>query len=533
MSSVKIIPEGRWLTAKFKWAGRNKPMLGRFYIPHNDPFIVKELLRRIGNPWVQKRLEEHEEMTAGDINKIKEVRISQGYPVNTIKLSGKTIKISYDEARSLHGSKIAVVLSGGSDRALAHIGFLLALEALGIFPDYILGTSGGAIIAALRALSTSAKDIYEIAKKIQRGLCWQDILKFNFARLRDNPALFSGLDSGEKLMRVIDRLGLKRKRFSDTKIKLLTACYDINKCRTYVMGDHRWLKKELSYDLKTLDSGIYAKNMHLIYPEKDPLLSMAIRSSIGIPLLFSKKQIRFDKKDYGMQDGGIGEQCMIKTAANIIPVGTIIASSLGFAERPVYKDKQARGKRLSGTPAIQDTLRLIEALGVEQMKLTMNNPELLRGLKSVRVINPGIFLPSPGSFMRAQDIILSAKVSTQEIFNMFTIKKFFARWSKKMIRLLNESDFTLKLYCRDIAKINAALVRDDDPIILKPTTSKEWKKLYAADGGKVISKPVDQSTLMWALEDAADAYGTLRVMGAATALWLAKESLYLGRKRSR
>ena len=114
---------------------------------------------------------------------------------------------------------------------------------------------------------------------------------------------------------------------------------------------------------------------------------------------------------------------------------------------------------------------------------------------------------------------------------MLSIKKFFGRWSKKTIKLLNEIDFSPKLYCRDIAKVNAALVRDGDPIILKPTTSKEWKKLYKADGGKVISKPVDLSTLMWALGDAADAYGTLRVTAAAFALWMAKESLYLGKKR--
>jgi predicted acylesterase/phospholipase RssA len=51
-------------------------------------------------------------------------------------------------ARRLTGRAVGVALSGGGARALAHIGFLKAVEELGIPVDEIGGTSMGAVIAA-------------------------------------------------------------------------------------------------------------------------------------------------------------------------------------------------------------------------------------------------------------------------------------------------------------------------------------------------------------------------------------------------
>lgn len=48
-------------------------------------------------------------------------------------------------------SKLGIVLSGGGVRALAHAGFIKALIEHGITPDYLSGTSGGALVATLYA----------------------------------------------------------------------------------------------------------------------------------------------------------------------------------------------------------------------------------------------------------------------------------------------------------------------------------------------------------------------------------------------
>jgi NTE family protein len=47
--------------------------------------------------------------------------------------------------------RVALVLSGGSARAFAHVGAIKALDAAGVRPEIVVGTSAGAIVGALYA----------------------------------------------------------------------------------------------------------------------------------------------------------------------------------------------------------------------------------------------------------------------------------------------------------------------------------------------------------------------------------------------
>jgi len=60
---------------------------------------------------------------------------------------------------SSQNALIGVALSGGGVKGLAHIGLLKKLDALQIKPDFIAGTSMGAIIGALYATGMSGQDI--------------------------------------------------------------------------------------------------------------------------------------------------------------------------------------------------------------------------------------------------------------------------------------------------------------------------------------------------------------------------------------
>ena len=59
--------------------------------------------------------------------------------------------------------KIALVLGGGAARGFAHIGVIKALEAQGIVPDIIVGTSAGAVIGALYADGYNGFALQEMA----------------------------------------------------------------------------------------------------------------------------------------------------------------------------------------------------------------------------------------------------------------------------------------------------------------------------------------------------------------------------------
>lgn len=54
---------------------------------------------------------------------------------------------------------VALVLSGGSARGYAHIGVLKALEAHGLRPDIVVGTSSGSIVGALYASGMSPGEV--------------------------------------------------------------------------------------------------------------------------------------------------------------------------------------------------------------------------------------------------------------------------------------------------------------------------------------------------------------------------------------
>ena len=64
-------------------------------------------------------------------------------------------------------AKIALALGGGAARGFAHIGVIKALEAQGIFPDIIVGTSAGSVVGALYASGLNGFQIQELSMNMQ------------------------------------------------------------------------------------------------------------------------------------------------------------------------------------------------------------------------------------------------------------------------------------------------------------------------------------------------------------------------------
>ena len=60
-------------------------------------------------------------------------------------------------------AKIALALGGGAARGFAHIGVIKALEAQGISPDIIVGTSAGSVVGALYASGLNGFQIQELS----------------------------------------------------------------------------------------------------------------------------------------------------------------------------------------------------------------------------------------------------------------------------------------------------------------------------------------------------------------------------------
>lgn len=119
--------------------------------------------------------------------------------------------------------KVGLVLSGGTARGIAHIGVLKVMEECGIVPDYITGTSMGAIIGGLYALGYSADEIekmvYEMdwIKMFSDEISYKEIdvfwkqeypelpLKLTF-NLWEMPSLPKGVIQGQHVLSTLQQL---------------------------------------------------------------------------------------------------------------------------------------------------------------------------------------------------------------------------------------------------------------------------------------------------------------------------------------
>lgn len=66
-------------------------------------------------------------------------------------------------------ARIALALGGGAARGFAHIGVIKALEAQGISPDIVVGTSAGSVVGALYAAGYSGFDMQGLSMKMDEG----------------------------------------------------------------------------------------------------------------------------------------------------------------------------------------------------------------------------------------------------------------------------------------------------------------------------------------------------------------------------
>jgi NTE family protein len=85
-----------------------------------------------------------------------------------------TAKLEPPSARAIVPVKadrplVALVLGGGGARGFAHVGVIKALEAAGVRPDIVAGSSSGAIVAALYAGGFSGDELERLAVELDQG----------------------------------------------------------------------------------------------------------------------------------------------------------------------------------------------------------------------------------------------------------------------------------------------------------------------------------------------------------------------------
>ena len=116
---------------------------------------------------------------------------------------------------------VALVLSGGSARAFAHIGVIKVLEEQGLQPDIIVGTSAGSIVGALYASGLTATQL-ETALRQMDATVFSDFVMPGFGFLKGEM----GFIRGEKLHRFIDAR-LKQHHIGNFPIRFAAITTDL------------------------------------------------------------------------------------------------------------------------------------------------------------------------------------------------------------------------------------------------------------------------------------------------------------------
>ena len=125
-------------------------------------------------------------------------------------------------ASSRTPQRVAIVLSGGGAKGIAHIGVLRVLESEGISPDIVTGTSMGALVGGLYAIGYSPAELDTLVRRLDWPTYFSDASDYHFLGIdrrlsgdrtllnvpmnRWRPSLPSGAISGQRISRLLSRL---------------------------------------------------------------------------------------------------------------------------------------------------------------------------------------------------------------------------------------------------------------------------------------------------------------------------------------
>jgi NTE family protein len=114
---------------------------------------------------------------------------------------------------------IGLALGGGAARGFAHIGVIKVLEANGIKPDILVGTSAGSVISAIYATGISGNELQRIAINLDEATITDWTNPFS--------SKIGGMLKGDALQSTVNQL-VKNRPIDQMKIRLGIVATDLN-----------------------------------------------------------------------------------------------------------------------------------------------------------------------------------------------------------------------------------------------------------------------------------------------------------------
>lgn len=215
--------------------------------------------------------------------------------------------------------KIALVLSGGGAKGIAHIPLLQTMDSLGIVPDVIIGTSMGSIVGGLYAMGYSADSIASIAKSAE----WDHLLSGNLSLV--DVSIEEKSEYGRYLLDLSLTKG--HPKFNSSLINDQNLREFLAKATHPVYSVHNFDSLAIPYRAVATDI-VNGKEVIIA----DGSLDMAMRASMAIPTIFSPVEY----KNTLLIDGGVLNNFPVDVAKNM-GYDFIIGSDVGGGMEPKEK----------------------------------------------------------------------------------------------------------------------------------------------------------------------------------------------------
>ena len=177
--------------------------------------------------------------------------------------------------------RVALVLSGGGARGLAHIGVLKVLQQLRVPVDMVVGTSMGAVVGGAYAAGRSPQEL----ETLMRDADWGNILadrpprdELSFRRREDDRLLASRVEFG------LSRQGVRLPNAAAGNSGL-----EFTLQRLPPPGEHDTPAGQLPLPFRAVATDLLSGQMVVL---SEPPLRQAIRASMAVPGLFTPVRLQ-------------------------------------------------------------------------------------------------------------------------------------------------------------------------------------------------------------------------------------------------
>ncbi len=251
--------------------------------------------------------------------------------------------------------KTALVLSGGGAKGLAHLGVLAAMDSLGIRPDYVVGTSMGAIIGALYAGGVRARQADSLTASSGPTSLFSPTAPAGPLAWEPFSPLLTWANGKNGFV-------LQSPSVDEADANALLSAF-LLRSNLLALGDFDRLPipfRAVATDLVTRDTVVLSSGD----------LAQAVRASMSVPLLFPPENI----DGRLLVDGGLSANVPVAVARGLPGVTRIIVSDV---TSPLLTEKELE----TGTLAVADQLagflfvQPIDSLGPEDVYIRVELKE--------------------------------------------------------------------------------------------------------------------------------------------------------------